>query len=463
MDEKDVLFRYESDLSRYVVDGAIKLSIEDEIFLRKFSEFLIPKVFISPRREVVECVRNFWNRKQKVLGEGIWEEIKRFVSERKKELVYGYLEGVFGLSVDKEYVEEKFGEYVKQKLLEEGIVRAREAVRRGEFNYAEGILLGIFKDISRLGEKKIEDFFEEEEMSKQEEENEINFRTGMRCYDEVYGGLWRKEMLLVLGDTNVGKTYCCVYLGKMALLQRKKVLHVTLETAKEVVEERYKMSFVAQLSKRMKHIWGGELENEIEVNVGDEVVKAGILSDEKVKRVINFLKRKGGKLWISQGLKFKVSDLVKLLDQIEVHLGEKADVVIVDSPDQMVGGGSGEELRMKERDIYRRLLDITKERNITMIVTTQARRGTKKKFLVKSDDVAEAYDKVRIVDTVWTINQTEEEKKKGVVRIYVDKVRIFGKSGMLIEGDQNLAIGQFLLNARKIDFEDLKEKKDEKK
>jgi len=58
------------------------------------------------------------------------------------------------------------------------------------------------------------------------------------------------------------------------------------------------------------------------------------------------------------------------------------------------------------------------------------------------------------VDTAITINQSEEEYKRQIVRLYVDRCR-GGKKGCVIEGDQAFDVGQFIFNDREIEVKDL--------
>lgn len=472
----DVVYEsyFEKDISRYLADAIVYFMLYDEDFLKQFSEYVVPRVFAFPYRPIMECIAYFWTKHKKVLGDSIFHEIKRFAPQGQASLVEEFLKRIKGNRYDKEYVLKETGNFVKKLVLLEGIGRAQEAIKRGEFNYAEGIVRGVFKDVSRFGSDAIVDVIDASLqgngfMDFCNSLGALNMRTGMSCYDNRYGGLWTKEFLLIMGDTNVGKTFCVVYLGKLALLQGKKVLHVTLETSKELVQERYFMSLSAKVSRRFYEVVSREgdffnvaddgfeskdsdIKEKLEVQVGNNTIEVEVMREEHIMRKLEFLKRRGARLWLYQGVGFSVRDLVELLEKIEIEYGEKVDIVLLDSPDQMISGSKvSDEVRLRERDIYRRLLDLTKERNITTVVTTQARRGSRNKFLLTSEDVAEAYDKVRIADTVWVINQTKKEAEANIVRIYVDKCR-HAKPGLLIEADQCLPIGQFILNPRELNL-----------
>lgn len=465
------------DVSKYLADAIVYFSLYDEDFMKKFAPYLTPRVFVFPYRIVLECALHFWNNHKRVLGEGIFQAVRNHVNANQVILVEEFISRISSNNYDKEYVTREAGDFIKKLILLDGIARAQEAIHRKEFSYAEGIVRGVFKDISKLGSNTIQDMLDTSLLENGFDDfldrvGALNMRTGIPCYDTQYGGLWTKEFVLIMGDTNVGKTFCMVYLGKMALLQGKKVLHVTLETSKDLVQERYMMAFSARVSRRFYEAVTsssyddltmfsedmGEKDSlssvteEVEVRIGNDLIKVGVLNKEHVLKKMEFLRRRGARLWLHQGYNFSVRNLLDLLDKIETEYGEKADIVLLDSPDQMVSSsGKSDEIRLRERDIYRRLLDITKERNITMVVTTQTRRGSKNKFLVTSEDVAEAYDKVRIADTVWTLNQTKKEAESNIIRIYVDKCR-HAQAGLLIEADQCLPIGQFILHARKLDL-----------
>src|SRR5262249_4753930 len=54
-------------------------------------------------------------------------------------------------------------------------------------------------------------------------------KTGLPLIDNVVGGLQKKQLSIILADTNVGKSFLLTHIGGAALRQQRKVLHVTLE------------------------------------------------------------------------------------------------------------------------------------------------------------------------------------------------------------------------------------------
>lgn len=444
------------EFSNYLLDSVVKLMIYDADFLKKISMFIKPKAFRDEERIVIaKLVFRYWERYKKEPGDYIVDIVEEFCEKRrdKKDLMFRYIERLEGIEPNKDYVLERFGGYVKRVVCEDAVKRAYEAVKKGSIEYAEEIVLGGFRDAYALTREGLVNMLEEEAWEKgirKLEESEPNFKSFIDVYDEKYGGWWRKEVVLVFGDYNVGKTFFMVHVGKVAILQGKKVLHITLETRDEVVWERYCMAITGKGARRGEEQSVESKEEKRKMfSEGKEEVKSYSLGE--LRKKLEFLRRRKGKLWLYQGIGFGFRDLKNLIDSLEVVGGEVPDVVIVDSPDQMIRGGiKGDEYRMEEKSLYKKFLELAKERNITLFLTTQAKRGARRKGLTRGEDVAEAYDKVRIVDTVITLNQTEEEYKNGIIRLFVDKHR-GSEKGCMIEGEQCLKRGQFIMNAKEVE------------
>jgi KaiC/GvpD/RAD55 family RecA-like ATPase len=450
----------EAKFSNYLIDSVVKLLIEDSDFAKKVKNLIKPKVFLTEERiALVRAIYRYIEEFDRAPGEYVFDIIEdKFERDReKKELLFAYLDKLVDIDCNKDYVLERFGGYVKQKLCQDAIERAHQSVLKGQIEYAEATVLGGFRDAYALTTEGLIDYLSYYAMDSGNMgvvEEEVNFKTLIDVYDKKYGGLWKKEMLLIFGDYNIGKSFFVVQLGRSALVQGKKVLHVTLETSKEIIWERYCMCFTGKLSRRGLRGEDDEENLRKKIMMGDREVKVRPYRMGELRKKLDFLRRRKGKLWLYQGMGFKFSDLKNLLDNIEVLNGQVPDVVIIDSPDQMLTGQNDVEFRMREKSLYKKLLDLTKERNITMIVTTQARRGSRKKKLTRGEDIAEGYDKIRIVDTAITINQSEEEYKRQIVRLYIDRCR-GGKKGCMIEGDQMFDVGQFIFNDREIEIKDV--------
>jgi KaiC/GvpD/RAD55 family RecA-like ATPase len=251
-------------------------------------------------------------------------------------------------------------------------------------------------------------------------------------------------MVLVFGDQNVGKSFCMVHFGKVALMQRKFVVHITLETSKDIIMNRYASAFPSRVIPNSSY---DLLDKENLLLANGQNFKLRKMNQKILDKKVAFLHRIGAQLHLHQATNFSFKDFVALIDMLELQYERVPDLVIIDSPDQMKFDTKYKEYRHAERELYQDLLDFSKDRCCTLVVTTQAGRQASKKELTKGADVAESYDKVRIVDTVLTLNQTEEEQSKGLLRLLHYKSMSCAKYH-LIEIVQALPVGQFCMEAK---------------
>ena len=444
----------DAKFSPYLQDSIIYLLMTDPDFLKRCYHVVKPSVFSDERKIICKICYDYHSEYSDAPGEYILDIIEDTLSRKptKRKMVLKYLDRIWDLEPNKYYVLNTFGGFIKEKICADSISKADGLNKKGKIKEAEETILEGFREAYSVTGETVIDYMVHGHKAAVEGGGfqELNFKTFIDPYDRMCGGYYRKEFVLYFGDSSVGKSFRCVYDGKIALLQGKKVLHITLETAKEIIWERYVASFTASFSSEK----GGEHQIGDTIKRGGKKIKLKKLSMKKLKQKLDFLKRKRGKLWLHQATNFTYNDLISLLNNLEIMHGEIPDVIIIDSPDQMVlSKKSNQEIRLVEKDLYQRILDLGKDRNATVIATTQAGKQVAKKRLARGEDISENYWKFRIPDTRISLNQTEEEYKRGLLRMYLAGARGSSKH-LLVELVQCLEIGQFVLDA-KICREDL--------
>jgi hypothetical protein len=80
------------------------------------------------------------------------------------------------------------------------------------------------------------------------------------------------------------------------------------------------------------------------------------------------------------------------------------------------------EYRLDRASVYWDFKDYCKLRRLPGLTTTQL-KSTSKWKISTVEDLAEAYDKARILDIVYIMSQTEEDQKDNIMRFSVDKSR----------------------------------------
>lgn len=112
-----------------------------------------------------------------------------------------------------------------------------------------------------------------------------------------------------------------------------------------------------------------------------------------------------------------ISDIKNDLDLLEYSEGFIPDVIIVDYADILAPEKESESVREQIGTTWKMLKNLAYVRKALVITASQSNRGSAKKALLEEEDTAEDIRKLAHVDAMLSLNQTEEEKEKGVIRI----------------------------------------------
>ena len=283
---------------------------------------------------------------------------------------------------------------------------------------------------------------------------DYNFRFKIpTCIDEIdyrlggeSGGPETGECVLWLGDSGAGKSQVLVHCGVSAARQGHRVAHFQLEGTKEQCLNRYDAA------------WTGTLYSE---------VKLGNIPPKKMevtKRIINKLKRTD--IIVSSEETFNAKTLVdvrrELKEMEKVH--GKIDVIIIDYLELLeVGDGHnytpGEE-RFRQAKLAKGMKMLAMEFNAVVHTATQSSNIPEEckndpEFVITRAQLSEDKGKIRPFDIFITINQTRDEMKEEVMRLYTDKLRDY-KNGDPIHIANNFSCARFYDRKRtlEMDWED---------
>lgn len=430
--------------SPLVLDSIIKLCISNSTVLQKCYNYMPLNLLSYERKIIMELVYSYYDNYQQAPGDYIVSLVEDYCLNKKqvkRHLLMAYLASLNDLEVNEGYVLDVFSQYVREWICSHAIEEAKLLLDNKDYSGAEALILEKFR-MANMTFQEHTDYLNVGLISLNGSSGfrERNFKTYIDPYDAITDGFYRKEFIVLFGDQNVGKSFAMVYFAKVALLQGKRVLFLTLETDKEIVKERFSMAFTSSATSQ-------KILNDGYVVVNDRKIVAQPLESKKVRKVTDLLHRKKAKLWIEQPTSMSVKKLKSMINSIELFDKDTIDVLILDSLDQFESGVKYSEYRYEVKNIYKEILELTKERRITTIATTQAGRQATKKSLTVGADVSESYDKVRIPDTVLTLSQTEEEYKRGIARMLLYKSRSSSKY-ITIELEQALGLGQFVISSK---------------
>lgn len=260
----------------------------------------------------------------------------------------------------------------------------------------------------------------------------VKLPTGIDELDyKLGGGPERKELMCLLADSKGGKSFALTHLGVNYARRGIGVAHFQLEGTKKQCNNRYDSN------------WSGSLYSDI---------KSGTLKEEKFKSYKKIVENIGkGEIWVHAPEKFGNMNVLELRRMI-IDLKKKHDieVIIIDyvdllNPDEQIYRLSDE--RHRQEMTMRKLKELAMELDVLVITATQASSIDAEllqeaDFVLKREHLAEAKGKVRPVDYLISINRTNEEKRQGICRLYLEAIREYAAE-ITITIAQNLPRSRF--------------------
>jgi replicative DNA helicase len=274
---------------------------------------------------------------------------------------------------------------------------------------------------------------------------------GVKVLDDLHVGPKRGELCIMIAPPKRGKTWWLISCGKNALLNRSKVLHITLEMSETKIAQRY-IQALFSVSKRESSVLIPRLvKNDAGflVSVSKSDVQRVALKDPASRKYIGRrLKSMQGRLPLvikqfPTG-SLTVAGLNAYLDRLEATHKFVPDVILLDYADLMKV--SSLNMRADIGNLFKDIRGIAGERNLAMVSASQGNRLSSSARIITDDMVAEDWSKIATSDTVLTFNQTKRERELGLARIYVSNARSeFDQITVLIS--QAYSIGQFSLDS----------------
>lgn len=231
--------------------------------------------------------------------------------------------------------------------------------------------------------------------------------TAIPALDNVLnGGARPGELMLWMAPTNYGKSHGLIWVGKVAALVGRRVLHLTLEMPLRQVMARYAAGVTNIESNRVWDRWGevlNKLAREGEMYAGDVIVEQ----------------------FAPRGL--SVSFIRQMLDEYSGR-GEPIDFLVVDYGDILRPAQRLEKTYLEQGRIFEDLRGVGVDYNIPIWSAVQSGRQGHSKDEMDASDVGESYDKAKIADFICTMVQNAEQRVNGEMTLSPIKART-GKAG----------------------------------
>ncbi len=383
-------------------------------------------------------------------------------NEKTKDIYTQILQSVYENkdSVNKEYIIDALEKFIRQQNLKIAVRDAVEALQRNDFDNVEFILDKARKKNQTLFDPGVFIFNDvENTLSPIYKEDEDVILTGIKELDRMEICPAPKELFTLVGRSGAGKTWFLIHLGKMALLQRKKILHISLELSEERLKARYLQALFG-VALRYE-----DIQNQ---NAFFKTDRFGCFNDVDFRDIKNlktfkdkdinvYLRNELDKVSIPKRMVIRefptgsltINQLVTYLDNLESFYNFIPDIILLDYLDLM--SIDADKLRVDLGKTAVDLRGIAVERNLAMVTVAQTNRAGEGRQVLTRKHLAEDFSKVRISDNLITYNQVVDlEQEKGYARLFVDKARNT-RTGDIVLISQNYSIGQFCLNSCHLD------------
>jgi replicative DNA helicase len=399
----------------------------------------------------------YFRKYKKAPADHLPDLIEDFLSSKKKSQVRMYTEALHDLrdlsdGINRKFVLDEIAKFVRQQSLRQSITIAAEELQQGNLDTAERHLLEGLKKRIIVFEKGMTVTEAIASPSLYDPQKDL-IRTGIQPFDDDGVCPAPGELYTVMALAKRGKTWWMQSIGKYAAMQRKNVLHISLEMSEEKIARRYVQSFFAMTRRpeifSVPIIKRDDRDRFLSLSSKRMRKRPSLLEPSSKKRVKGRAKRFGKKfdrILIKQfpTNQLTTDGLYAYLEMLEQEESFHPDLVIIDYADLMKLDINN--IRVDTGRVYKDLRGLAVDQNIAVVTASQSNRSGEDSRLLTMKNFAEDYSKAGISDNIVTYNQTPQEKELGLARLFSVAARD-EKSGQTVLITQSYSSGQFALDA----------------
>ena len=439
--------------------------IVSDSFLKRMAAVYRPEyVDVEAVRLVAKWALDYHAKYGKAPGamiQDIFKDKGRSLKEAEAEWIGELLSKLSGeyerLGFNEQYLFDRAVQYFRRQKLEKSSKKVLELLEREKLEEAEDIWLNSMR-VAEADDLGFDPFDEKQalELMASDREARVKFRYGAKALDSILGTLKSGWLVIMMGPTKRGKTSGLTYTGIRTWLSGLNTVFISLESGDEDTGKRFWMD-LGSLVTEDEELNFPEFVNSKSKEVEYVKQRRPLVSRGSVVKLIRGISKrkreKLGRLRVKTFPAFSagVDDVARYLETLEVYEDFTPHVIIVDYLGAMTAPSG-----YKGRDTYdyntKKLKGLAMEKKALVFTGHQ---GTKKALdeltTLKGKDVPEDIRILAHVDVMMALNQTEDEKEDGLMRINVvaHRWRRFNpyRQALVL---QQLEAGQFYLDGRNI-------------
>lgn len=311
-----------------------------------------------------------------------------------------------------QYCMNEVEQFCKRRAIERAVLASPKLINDGDYDSVEtkireAILISLQRDLGLR-------YFEEPEkrLERMMNDDPVTSTGWAEMDDALFGGIARKELLLVSANSGGGKSITLANLGFNFLHQGLNVLYVSLELSEDVVAQRYDTMF-SGISRRD---WK-EHTSEICTRIASAKPNCGVL---------DIIHRKSGT---------RANDIRAYLKEYYLHYKMMPDLLIVDYLDKMNPNEKNIDLGdvwTKDKLCSEQIRDIGVEFNMFVATASQLNRSAVGATHHDHSQIAGGISKINEADVYWSIVMTAAMRAKGEICFFLQKTRNSDGEGQTI-------------------------------
>lgn len=399
----------------------IALMMRNSPFASKSLKYLKPDYFESEHLVwFFEKIKERFEDTGSIPGQVYFEEEARKLPSKEGRLRTKLLKILMGMDVqDNSYIKDQLIDFVRRNIYVDAHEKAADLYNRGQTCEAYDLTLEAIEKIHEVSFEedniiKLVDFDKKSiEYYLKASKGEEKFPTNIKELDKILGGgLGRSELGIIQAAPKIGKSIYLIHCGVSCIRSfAGKVAHFVLEGTVEQTMFRYQSRLCEWDYHQIKN-------NDMPAMIA--------------KRLSKEYSRLGDRLRIvGMGDKFEYSVIDILTEIKEMRMrGFNPDLIIIDYADLLQPRKSFNKIAADDykamKWVYRDLKTLAMTQNVAVWSASQSRRPDKKqkgRETKTGADIADSFEKVRVVDFLGSLNQTEAEEKAGIIRLYADIYR----------------------------------------
>lgn len=386
-------------------------------------------IYKSIAKAAIEFVNSYKEAPKEHTADLLDSFIKGNDNQRQADLYSKVLVNLYQFkdNINTAYVIKQIQQFVHRQTIKHAILTAAHKIEKNDLEGAETTLLkGLKHDIKTFEPGIV--FADYKKSLRFFDDLTPPYLTGIKAMDRLGVGPAKKELFIILAPANRGKSSFMIMLGKFAVLQRLKVLHITLEMSELRISQRYYQSFF-NYAKRKEEITSAVFQVD-ELNrmsgLRMETRTPPALDESNARKTLEHKIQK-----IAHRIKLVIKEfptgaltipgLESYLDYLERYNHFMPDMILVDYADIMKLDTKN--LRIDTGQLYKELRRIAVERDIAMVTASQSNRAAEDARIITMKHFAEDYSKAGTADNIVAFCQTPAESTLNLGRLFIAKAR----------------------------------------